>query len=229
MVGLQGSGKTTTTAKIGYRLVNRDKKKVLMASLDTRRPAAMEQLRILGQQTGVPVLPIVAGEVAVDIARRAIEAGRLGGYDVVLLDTAGRTTVDDDLMAEAAAVRMATNPHEVLLVADALTGQDAVKTATAFQHGHRHHRHRADPRRWRRPWRRGAVHARRDRQADQADRRRREMGRARRFPSRAHRRPHSRHGRHRLAGRKGLADRSTWRRRRPSPPRCARASSISTT
>ena len=133
MVGLQGSGKTTTTAKIGYRLVNRDKKKVLMASLDTRRPAAMEQLRILGEQTGVPVLPIVAGQVAVDIARRAMDAGRLGGYDVVLLDTAGRTTVDDDLMAEAAAVRLATNPHEVLLVVDALTGQDAVKTATAFQ------------------------------------------------------------------------------------------------
>ncbi len=133
MVGLQGSGKTTTTAKIAYRLVNRDKKRVLMASLDTRRPAAMEQLRILGEQTGVPVLPIVAGQVAVDIARRAMDAGRLGGYDVVLLDTAGRTTVDEDLMAEAAAVRLATNPHEVLLVADALTGQDAVKTAAAFQ------------------------------------------------------------------------------------------------
>ncbi len=132
MVGLQGSGKTTTTAKIAYRLVTRDKKKVLMASLDTRRPAAMEQLRILGEQTGVPVLPILAGQGAVDIARRAMDAGRLGGYDVVLLDTAGRTTVDDDLMAEAAAVRLATNPHEVLLVADALTGQDAVKTATAF-------------------------------------------------------------------------------------------------
>ncbi len=132
MVGLQGSGKTTTTAKIAYRLVHRDKKKVLMASLDTRRPAAMEQLRILGEQTGVPVLPILAGQGAVDIARRALDAARLGGYDVILLDTAGRTTVDDDLMAEAAAVRLATNPHEVLLVADALTGQDAVKTATAF-------------------------------------------------------------------------------------------------
>jgi signal recognition particle subunit SRP54 len=133
MVGLQGSGKTTTTGKIAYRLTNRDKKKVLMASLDTRRPAAMEQLRVLGEQTGVAVLPIVAGQVAVDIARRAMDAGRLGGYDVVLLDTAGRTTIDDELMAEAAAVRMATNPHEVLLVADALTGQDAVNTAKAFQ------------------------------------------------------------------------------------------------
>ncbi len=133
MVGLQGSGKTTTTAKIGYRLTNRDKKKVLMASLDTRRPAAMEQLRVLGEQTGVAVLPIVQGEVAVDIARRAMDAGRLGGYDVVILDTAGRTTVDDELMAEAAAVKLATNPHEVLLVVDALTGQDAVNTAKAFQ------------------------------------------------------------------------------------------------
>ncbi len=133
MVGLQGSGKTTTTAKIAYRLTNRDKKKVLMASLDTRRPAAMEQLRVLGEQTGVPVLPIVAGEVAVDIARRAMDAGRLGGYDVVILDTAGRTTVDEELMAEAAAVKLATNPHEVLLVVDALTGQDAVNTAKAFQ------------------------------------------------------------------------------------------------
>jgi signal recognition particle subunit SRP54 len=104
-----------------------------MASLDTRRPAAMEQLRVLGEQTGVAVLPIVQGQVAVDIARRALEAGKLGGYDVVLLDTAGRTTVDDELMAEAAAVRMATNPHEILLVADALTGQDAVNTAKAFQ------------------------------------------------------------------------------------------------
>ncbi len=133
MVGLQGSGKTTTTAKIGYRLQTRDNKKVLMASLDTRRPAAMEQLRILGEQTGVAVLPIVPGQGAVDIARRALDAGRLGGYDVVILDTAGRTTVDADLMAEAAAVKLTTNPHEVLLVADALTGQDAVNTAKAFQ------------------------------------------------------------------------------------------------
>jgi signal recognition particle subunit SRP54 len=90
-------------------------------------------LRVLGEQTGVAVLPIVAGQVAVDIAFRAMEAGRLGGYDVVMLDTAGRTTVDAELMAEAAAVKMATNPHEVLLVADALTGQDAVNTAKAFQ------------------------------------------------------------------------------------------------
>jgi signal recognition particle subunit SRP54 len=132
MVGLQGSGKTTSTAKIARRLNQREKRKVLMASLDTRRPAAMEQLATLGQQTGVPTLPIVPGQSAVQIARRAMEAGRLGGYDVVLLDTAGRTTLDEALMAEVVEVRQATNPHEVLLVADALTGQDAVATARAF-------------------------------------------------------------------------------------------------
>ncbi|MDQ0396144.1 signal recognition particle protein [Labrys monachus] len=132
MVGLQGSGKTTTTAKIAKRLTDRFKKKVLLASLDTRRPAAMEQLAVLGQQVGVSVLPIVAGQSAVQIARRAMDAARFGGYDVVLLDTAGRTTVDEALMTEAAEVKAATNPHEVLLVADALTGQDAVNTARAF-------------------------------------------------------------------------------------------------
>ena len=132
MVGLQGSGKTTTTAKIAKRLTDRFGKKVLLASLDTRRPAAMEQLAVLAKQVGVTSLPIVAGQSAVQIARRAMDAGRLGGYDVVMLDTAGRTTVDEALMAEAAEVKAATNPHEVLLVADALTGQDAVNTARAF-------------------------------------------------------------------------------------------------
>jgi signal recognition particle subunit SRP54 len=132
MVGLQGSGKTTTTAKIARRLKDREKKKVLLASLDTRRPAAMEQLAILGRQVGVEVLPIVAGQGAVQIARRAMESARLGGFDVVMLDTAGRTTIDEAMMAEAAEVRAATDPHEVLLVVDALTGQDAVNTATAF-------------------------------------------------------------------------------------------------
>ncbi|MFL5186313.1 MAG: signal recognition particle protein [Microvirga sp.] len=132
MVGLRGSGKTTTTAKIAKRLTDREKRRVLMASLDTRRPAAMEQLAVLGQQVGVDTLPIVAGQSAVQIARRAMEAARLGGYDVVMLDTAGRVTVDEALMVEAAEVRAATNPHEVLLVADALTGQDAVNTARAF-------------------------------------------------------------------------------------------------
>ncbi|WP_237152965.1 signal recognition particle protein [Oryzibacter oryziterrae] len=132
MVGLQGSGKTTTTAKIARRLTERQRKKVLMASLDTRRPAAMEQLKILGQQNGIETLPIVAGQSAVEIAQRAITAAKLGGYDVVILDTAGRVTVDDALMSEAAEVKRLTNPHEVLLVADALTGQDAVNTARAF-------------------------------------------------------------------------------------------------
>lgn len=132
MVGLQGSGKTTTTAKIAKRLTEREKKKVLMASLDTRRPAAMEQLRVLGEQLEVPTLPIVEGQSAVQIARRAMDAARLGGHDVVLLDTAGRTTVDEALMSETAEIEAVAKPHEVLLVVDALTGQDAVNTARAF-------------------------------------------------------------------------------------------------
>ena len=132
MVGLQGSGKTTTTAKIAYRLTNRDRKKVLMASLDTRRPAAQEQLRVLGEQTSVATLPIIAGQTPIQIARRANEAARLGGYDVILYDTAGRVTVDDELMDEVRDVKAAIKPHETLLVADALTGQDAVNTAKAF-------------------------------------------------------------------------------------------------
>src|ERR1700688_492832 len=132
MVGLQGSGKTTTTAKGAKRLAETTKRKALMASLDTRRPAAMEQLAVLGQQVGVDTLPIVAGQSPVQIARRAIEAGRLGGYDVVMLDTAGRTTLDEAMMAEAAEAKAAARPHEVLLVADSLTGQDAVNLAGAF-------------------------------------------------------------------------------------------------
>ncbi len=132
MVGLQGSGKTTTTAKIAKRLAETQKRKVLMASLDTRRPAAMEQLAVLGGQVGVDTLPIVAGQSPVQIAQRANEAARLGGYDVVMLDTAGRITLDEAMMSEAAEVRRAVNPHEVLLVADALTGQDAVNLARSF-------------------------------------------------------------------------------------------------
>ncbi len=132
MVGLQGSGKTTTSAKIGRRLQERDRKKVLMASLDTRRPAAQEQLRVLGEQTGVATLPIVAGETPTQIATRAMYAGKLGGYDVVILDTAGRIHIDEELMAETAEIRDLTNPHETLLVADALTGQDAVNLAKNF-------------------------------------------------------------------------------------------------
>jgi signal recognition particle subunit SRP54 len=132
IVGLQGSGKTTTTAKIAARLVGKDKKKVLMASLDIHRPAAQEQLKVLGEQTGVETLPVVTGQAAVDIARRAMESARLRGFDVVLLDTAGRLTTDEAMMAEAGAVRDAVQPADVLLVADALTGQDAVRTAQTF-------------------------------------------------------------------------------------------------
>ena len=115
LVGLQGSGKTTTCAKIGYRLSNRDKKKVLMASLDTRRPAAQEQLRVLGEQAKVDTLPIVAGQTPQQIAQRALDAARLAGYDVVLLDTAGRTHIDDALMRELAEVRSMAHPHETLV------------------------------------------------------------------------------------------------------------------
>jgi signal recognition particle subunit SRP54 len=132
MVGLQGSGKTTTTAKVARRLTDRQKKKVLMASLDVRRPAAMEQLAVLGRDAQIDTLPVVEGQTPLQIARRALEAGRLGGYDVVMLDTAGRTTVDDEMMNEAAEVKKAAGPHEVLLVADALTGQDAVNLARSF-------------------------------------------------------------------------------------------------
>jgi signal recognition particle subunit SRP54 len=132
LVGLQGSGKTTTTAKLARRLAERDKRKALMASLDVRRPAAMEQLAVLGREVAVDTLPVVQGQGPVQIARRALEAGRLGGYDVVLLDTAGRITLDEAMMAEAAEVKRAAAPHEVLLVADALTGQDAVNLARSF-------------------------------------------------------------------------------------------------
>jgi len=132
MVGLQGSGKTTTSAKIAKRLTERQGKKVLMASLDTRRPAAQEQLRQLGEQIKVATLPIMAGQTPVEIARRAEQAGRLGGYDVVILDTAGRTHIDEPLMLEMADIKAAAKPHEVLLVADSLTGQDAVNLARNF-------------------------------------------------------------------------------------------------
>lgn len=132
MVGLQGSGKTTSTAKLALRFKERDKKKVLMASLDVYRPAAQEQLRILGEQTGVNTLPVVAGQLPVDIAKRALQAAKFGGYDVLLLDTAGRLHVDEALMAEVVAVRDIAQPHETLLVADALTGQDAVNVAKSF-------------------------------------------------------------------------------------------------
>jgi signal recognition particle subunit SRP54 len=131
MAGLQGSGKTTTTAKLALRL-SKERKKVLVASLDTRRPAAMEQLATLATQAGVDSLPIVAGQSAPDIARRALQSARLQGYDVVLLDTAGRTTLDEAMMSEAAEIAKISTPSETLLVADSLTGQDAVRTAKAF-------------------------------------------------------------------------------------------------
>jgi signal recognition particle subunit SRP54 len=132
MVGLQGSGKTTTTAKIAKRLTERDKRRVLMASLDTRRPAAQEQLAVLGRQVGVDTLAIVPGEDPLAITRRAMAEARRGGYDSVLLDTAGRQFIDEELMNETVAVRDIAKPHETLLVADALTGQDAVNLARSF-------------------------------------------------------------------------------------------------
>ena len=132
MVGLQGSGKTTTSAKLGMMLQNKEKKRVLMASLDVSRPAAMEQLKILGEQAGVATLPIVAGQTPLVIAKRAMASARVGGYDVLILDTAGRQHVDEQLMTEVANVRDAVRPHETLLVADSLTGQDAVNIAKSF-------------------------------------------------------------------------------------------------
>jgi len=132
MVGLQGSGKTTTTGKIAKRLAEKQGKKVLMASLDTRRPAAQEQLRQLGEQTGIATLPVIAGQDPVEIAKRSVQAAKLGGHDVVILDTAGRTHIDEPLMVEMADIRKMSSPHEILLVADSLTGQDAVNLATSF-------------------------------------------------------------------------------------------------
>ncbi|MFN4129389.1 MAG: signal recognition particle protein [Paracoccaceae bacterium] len=132
MVGLQGSGKTTTTAKLAKRLKDRNGKRVLLASLDTNRPAAMEQLAILAGQVGVDSLPIVKGESAVQIARRAKTQAAMGGYDVLFLDTAGRMHIDEVLMDEVQAVRDIAQPRETLLVVDGLTGQDAVNVAAEF-------------------------------------------------------------------------------------------------
>ncbi|HEY4165873.1 MAG TPA: signal recognition particle receptor subunit alpha, partial [Reyranella sp.] len=148
MVGLQGSGKTTTSAKIGYRLSQgpqgmasemfgtsgtfATRRKVMMASLDTRRPAAQQQLKVLGEQTGVPTLPIVPLEMPLAITRRAMEQARREGYDVLILDTAGRLSIDEELMTEVKQISDLARPKETLLVADAMTGQDAVNTAKAF-------------------------------------------------------------------------------------------------
>lgn len=132
MVGLQGSGKTTSTAKIALRLKNKQNKKTLLASLDVRRPAAQAQLATLGVQVGVATLPIIAGETPIQITRRALEMGRLEGFDVVMLDTAGRLHIDSELMQELKEVKQLSQPIETLLVADSLTGQDAVNVAREF-------------------------------------------------------------------------------------------------
>ena len=132
MVGLQGSGKTTSTAKIAKRLKETEGKKVMMASLDVNRPAAQEQLAVLGEQAGVATLPIIAGQQPVDIANRALSAAKLQSFDVLMLDTAGRLHVDEALMAEMKAVASVSAPKEVLLVVDSLTGQDAVNVAQSF-------------------------------------------------------------------------------------------------
>jgi len=132
MVGLQGSGKTTSTAKIAKRLKETEGKKVMMASLDVNRPAAQEQLAVLGEQAGVATLPIIAGQQPVEIANRAMQAAKLQSFDVLMLDTAGRLHVDEALMAEMKAVAAVSTPREVLLVVDSLTGQDAVNVAQSF-------------------------------------------------------------------------------------------------
>jgi len=132
MVGLQGGGKTTTTGKLAKRLKEKEGKKVLLASLDIYRPAAMDQLAMLGQQIGVDTLPIVPGQKPVDIARRAKQQATMGGYDVYMLDTAGRLQIDEVLMKEVEDVRDVVNPRETLLVVDGLTGQVAVEVAEEF-------------------------------------------------------------------------------------------------
>ncbi|OIQ36266.1 MAG: signal recognition particle protein [Roseobacter sp. MedPE-SW] len=132
MVGLQGSGKTTTTGKLAKRLKDKEGKRVLMASLDVYRPAAMDQLAVLGAQIGVDTLPIVAGQKPVDIAKRAKQQAALGGYDVYMLDTAGRLQIDEVLMQEVEDVRDVVSPRETLLVVDGLTGQVAVEVAEEF-------------------------------------------------------------------------------------------------
>lgn len=131
LVGLQGSGKTTTTAKLS-KLLKKQGKKVMMASLDVNRPAAQEQLAVLGTQAEVATLPIMAGQQPVDIARRALQAAKLQGFDVLMLDTAGRLHVDQALMDEMKAVADISRPQEILLVVDSLTGQDAVNVASSF-------------------------------------------------------------------------------------------------
>lgn len=133
LLGLQGSGKTTTAAKLGLRLKKRENKKILLASLDVYRPAAQEQLAILGQQAGVATLPVVDGQMPLEIAKRASQAASLQGADVLILDTAGRLHIDENLMAEIASIHANILPSETILVADSLTGQDAVNVAKEFR------------------------------------------------------------------------------------------------
>ncbi len=206
MVGLQGSGKTTTSGKIALRLKDRQKRKVLLASLDTQRPAAQLQLAQLAEQAGVPSLPIVAGETPVQIARRAMDTGRREGYDIVILDTAGRLAINQELMDEVRDVRAVADPAETLLVVDAMTGQDAVNTAQAFNEalsitGVVLTRMDGDARG-------GAALSMRagHRRADQAGGRGGEAGRAGGIPPRTRRRPHPGHGRHRRPGGEGQRD-----------------------
>ncbi len=132
MVGLQGSGKTTSTGKLALRLRTKHGKKVLVASLDIYRPAAQMQLEQVAKRAEVASLPIIAGEKPAEITKRALDAARLEGYDVLLLDTAGRLHIDEELMNELKTVKQLANPLETLLVADSLTGQDAVNIAKTF-------------------------------------------------------------------------------------------------
>jgi signal recognition particle subunit SRP54 len=203
MVGLQGSGKTTSTAKIALRLSTRDKKKVLMASLDTRRPAAQEQLKILGEQISVATLPIIPGQPPAEITRRALQAAKLSGFDVLMLDTAGRLHVDEALMAEIAEIRNISAPIETLLVADSLAGQDSINVAKQFNEriglsGIVLTRIDGDGRGGAALSMRAITGA-----AHQAAGYRRKDRRARRLPSPPHRRPHPGAGRRRQPGREG--------------------------
>jgi len=132
MVGLQGSGKTTSTGKLALRLRSKQNKKVLVASLDVQRPAAQEQLAVVAKQAGVESLPIIPGQPPVEITKRALQEAKLGGFDILLLDTAGRLHIDEALMAELRQVKDLARPIETLLVADSLTGQDAVNIARQF-------------------------------------------------------------------------------------------------
>ena len=206
MVGLQGSGKTTSSAKLGLMLQTREKKRVLMASLDTRRPAAMEQLKILGEQAEVATLPIVAGQGPVDIAKRAMASAKVGGYDVLILDTAGRQHIDEQLMAEVAAVRDQVKPHETHPRRRQPDGPGRGQYRQKLQRARVADRHHPHARRWRCARRRGAFDAGCHRRADQVPRRRRKARCAGSLPSRPRRGPHPRHGRCRVAGREGGGD-----------------------